>query len=322
LSLLNILAGQFTQLFQAIPAMFAALACIGRVQTFLLAPDRRIDNRMSGSLLPAISPNRFSFFNGMIGDLLTDSPELDTFHDRLKKFATPLPPVHKSWDAVHLVGADFAWSRRRACEVDEKEDNEVLHNITANMPAEALTVIVGPVASGKSTLLKGILGEVYNTAGTVWVLSRTAAFCDQTAWLRNGSVQQNILGYSLWDADWYAAVVKACALEQDLARLPLGDQTVVGSEGIALSGGQIQRVVSICRLDTSTYVTNYAVNCPSCICKEGHDCLRRRVEWSGQHDHELCHACSVWQSWTPSPVQDDRFACDTRRYGFLLPEVA
>jgi ATP-binding cassette subfamily C (CFTR/MRP) protein 1 len=204
---------------------------------------------MSGSLLPVISSSRFSF-NGMISDLLTDSPELDAFHSRLKKFTTPLPPVHERWDAVHLKGANFAWSRRRACVSQEKEDNEVLHNITANMPAEALTVIVGPVASGKSTLLKGILGEVYNTAGTVWVLSRTAAFCDQTAWLRNASVQQNILGYSLWDADWYAAVVKACALEQDLARLPQGDQTVVGSEGIALSGGQIQRVVSTCRLDT------------------------------------------------------------------------
>jgi ATP-binding cassette subfamily C (CFTR/MRP) protein 1 len=133
--------------------------------------------------------------------------------------------------------------RQRGCGSEEKEEKEVLHDITANLPANALTVIVGPVASGKSTLLKGVLGEVYTTAGVVWVASRTAAFCDQTPWLRNASVRQNILGYDLWGAEWYAAVVRAYSLERDLESLPLGDQTVVGNEGIALSGGQKQRVV-------------------------------------------------------------------------------
>lgn len=243
LSILTILAGQFTQLFQSIPALFAALACLGRIQTFLLAPSRRIDNRASGSLLPVICSNNFSL-DSMITDLLRSSPEPGTFENRLKKFATPLPPLNERWDAVHLKNASFAWTRRRGG-VQEKEEMEVLHDITANLPANALTIIVGPVASGKSTLLKGVLGEVYNSAGAVWVSSRNAAFCDQTPWLRNASVRQNILGYGLWDAEWYAAVVKACALEQDFERLPLGDQTVVGSEGIALSGGQKQRVVSI-----------------------------------------------------------------------------
>ncbi|KAH8723179.1 P-loop containing nucleoside triphosphate hydrolase protein [Phaeosphaeriaceae sp. PMI808] len=241
LSILTILASQFTQLFQSIPALFAALACLGRIQIFLLAPDRRLDNRMSGSLLPAYSSIDFSL-GGMITDLLRASPEPDTFERRLKKFTTPLPPLNERWDAVHLRDASFAWTRRRGGESQEKEEKEVLHGLTANLPANALTIVVGPVASGKSTLLKGILGEVYNTAGSVWVSSRTTAFCDQTPWLRNASVRQNILGYGLWDEEWYAAVVRACALDKDFERLPLGDQTVVGSEGIALSGGQKQRV--------------------------------------------------------------------------------
>lgn len=38
-------------------------------------------------------------------------------------------------------------------------------------------------------------------------------------------------------------MIEACALEVDLKRLPKGDRTQIGSNGIALSGGQSQRIV-------------------------------------------------------------------------------
>ncbi|KND86291.1 ATP-binding cassette sub-family C member 9 [Tolypocladium ophioglossoides CBS 100239] len=41
---------------------------------------------------------------------------------------------------------------------------------------------------------------------------------------------------------WYRKVLWACALEEDVAQLENGDQSLVGSAGIALSGGQKQRV--------------------------------------------------------------------------------
>lgn len=43
------------------------------------------------------------------------------------------------------------------------------------------------------------------------------------------------------DAD-YQRVVRACALEPDIAILPAGDATEIGERGINLSGGQKQRV--------------------------------------------------------------------------------
>ena len=45
----------------------------------------------------------------------------------------------------------------------------------------------------------------------------------QTAWIRNDSLRNNILmGRPLYQAR-YDAVVKACALEQDLSALPAGE---------------------------------------------------------------------------------------------------
>ncbi|KAL4738175.1 P-loop containing nucleoside triphosphate hydrolase protein [Aspergillus similis] len=41
---------------------------------------------------------------------------------------------------------------------------------------------------------------------------------------------------------WYTTVIQACALEQDLAQWPQGDQAIIGSRGVALSGGQSQRI--------------------------------------------------------------------------------
>jgi len=71
------------------------------------------------------------------------------------------------------------------------------------------------------------------------------AFCAQTPWLVNKSIQQNILGQSLFDATWYTEVVRACALVEDFGSYPAGDRTLVGSKGITLSGGQKQRIVRL-----------------------------------------------------------------------------
>lgn len=40
----------------------------------------------------------------------------------------------------------------------------------------------------------------------------------------------------------YNRAIRVCALDQDIAVLPAGDQTEIGERGINLSGGQRQRV--------------------------------------------------------------------------------
>jgi ATP-binding cassette, subfamily C (CFTR/MRP), member 1 len=117
-----------------------------------------------------------------------------------------------------------------------------------------LTFIVGSISSGKTTLLKGLLGELPTSSGFVYVGSPRTAFVQQNPWIQHKSLRNNILGASVFDKKWYDAVVRACALEGDIAELPQGDLTVVGSAGHSLSGGQRHRlalaraVYSQCRI--------------------------------------------------------------------------
>ena len=124
----------------------------------------------------------------------------------------------------------------------DKNNKPVLSNIDAVVPKGKLTLVVGSVGSGKSTFLKAILGELNIMEGSVHVSNTDVAFCDQTPWHMNGTVRDSIIAFSHPDERWYQKVLEICALTQDLAQLPKGDLSNIGSNGIVLSGGQSQRV--------------------------------------------------------------------------------
>lgn len=112
----------------------------------------------------------------------------------------------------------------------------------------SLAVLVGPTGCGKSTILKALLGEVDTEEGTIHKSTNMVGYCAQTPWLVNLSIRHNICGPLLQeqaiDEAWYEAVVHACCLEPDFLALPEGDLSIIGSKGLALSGGQRHRVVS------------------------------------------------------------------------------
>lgn len=56
-------------------------------------------------------------------------------------------------------------------------------DITMSIPRGALVAIVGPVGSGKTSLLQGIIGEMRQTSGTV-AFGGSVGFCPQSAWIQ------------------------------------------------------------------------------------------------------------------------------------------
>jgi ATP-binding cassette subfamily C (CFTR/MRP) protein 1 len=138
--------------------------------------------------------------------------------------------------AIVIENGYFGWD-------SAKQPAGTLQAINMIVPRGKVTMVVGPVGCGKSTLLKAVLGELPVMGGSLQVSSLRIALCDQTAWHVNGTVQESIIGVSDFDQRWYSSVVRSCALDEDLRQLPQGDQTQIGSKGVALSGGQSQRIV-------------------------------------------------------------------------------
>ncbi len=117
----------------------------------------------------------------------------------------------------------------------------VLSNINLSIPSGALMMVAGPVASGKSNLLKSILGDLTVCEGSCAV-SPSKAYVPQTPWTALGTVRENILFGKPFDEVHYHKVLHACALETDLKIMEDGDQTWIGERGGNLSGGQKQRI--------------------------------------------------------------------------------
>lgn len=123
---------------------------------------------------------------------------------------------------------------------NESTDN-TLTNITLEVPFGKLLAVIGPVGSGKSSLLNVILKELPITEGTLYV-DGSISYAAQEPWLFAGSIRQNILFGAPMDKIHYQQVIEVCCLQRDLSLFPYGDKTIVGERGISLSGGQRARV--------------------------------------------------------------------------------
>ncbi|CAE6465597.1 unnamed protein product [Rhizoctonia solani] len=135
-------------------------------------------------------------------------------------------------------------SSKAAAETGDEATKELifkLKDINMSLPRGQLCAIVGPVGSGKSSLLQGLIGEMRRESGSV-TFGGSVGYCPQTAWIQSATVRDNItFGREFDEARYWEAVRVAC-LESDLDMLPSGDLTEVGEKGISLSGGQKQRI--------------------------------------------------------------------------------
>ncbi|KAI1842151.1 hypothetical protein JX266_011684 [Neoarthrinium moseri] len=125
----------------------------------------------------------------------------------------------------------------------------ILEDINIEVATGKLTIVSGPTGSGKSTILRLILGEITPTHGFVSSTTQRIAYCAQIPWLPSGTIKEAICGgTNIYDSSdrrsekWYDDVINMCSLTHDFESLADGDQTQIGSRGFNLSGGQRQRV--------------------------------------------------------------------------------
>ncbi|XP_054272057.1 probable multidrug resistance-associated protein lethal(2)03659 [Macrosteles quadrilineatus] len=184
---------------------------------------------------------KFMLYDEIEGEKIVENGKVNLSYNDLDEKEVKLSPPeiieYNGTDAakggVTLTNISAKWS--------EDSSEETLSCVNVNFQPATLSVVIGPVGSGKSSLLQVVLKELPVCAGSVQVRG-SVSYAAQEPWLFDGSVRQNIIFSSEYDESRYQAVINVCALRTDLSQLPHSDQTLVGDRGVVLSGGQRARI--------------------------------------------------------------------------------
>ena len=227
LTLFALLVEPLSAMIMALMAFAGSLGCFDRIQAFLELP-AHVDLRIKGYE---------DSWESSEGSQTDSSMNLSLASERFSKTTIIekvfLPHSKPKGDALAVEDASFGW---------DKEKEALIKPLKMRVPNAKFTLVVGPVGCGKSTLLKALLGEVPALSGVVKLNATDIAYCDQVPFHMNGTLRESITAFSEFDERWYNSVTDACALDEDFKQMPFGDQTKIGSKGVALSGGQSQRV--------------------------------------------------------------------------------
>ena len=146
-------------------------------------------------------------------------------------------------DLVQAEGLTYHYGR----------DGRGIDEVSLRVPRGSFTVVTGRVGSGKTTLLRVLLGLLPRDAGEVrwngepvedlaaFFVPPRSAYTSQVPRLFSEPLRDNILmGLPDGRTDLDGAV-RAAVMEEDVAELEDGLDTVVGARGVKLSGGQLRR---------------------------------------------------------------------------------
>ncbi|MDI7275179.1 MAG: ABC transporter ATP-binding protein, partial [Anaerolineae bacterium] len=120
----------------------------------------------------------------------------------------------------------------------------------------SLTVVTGRIGSGKTTLLRVLLGLLPKDSGEIrwnglpladpaaFLVPPRSAYTPQVPRLFSETLRDNVLMGLPEDKTDVLEALRLAVLEEDLAAMANGLDTLVGPKGVRLSGGQAQRVAA------------------------------------------------------------------------------
>jgi ATP-binding cassette subfamily B protein RaxB len=195
-------------------------------------------SRVSALINYAVEIRMLSLHSERLADIVLAEPEVDN---------VPPNDLAHLQPSIELRNVSFRYG---------EGEPWVLKDMNLSLNAGQSVALVGPSGCGKTTLLKVLLGLLHPQEGEVLYggvpvkhlglqnYRRVIGTVMQEDVLLAGSIADNI---SFFDLRVDQARIHACAalaaVHEDIAKMPMGYQTLVGDMGSALSGGQKQRVL-------------------------------------------------------------------------------
>lgn len=200
----------------------------------------------------------------IVGQLVSPIEQLNTFIYSLQDTKLGLERINE----VHSVVDEDTDT-----EIAELENHEInmqnicfkydfhsptytLDNISLSIPSGKVTAIVGASGSGKTTILKLLLGYYKILSGKILIGNKDINKLNKKQWrekcgivmqesvIFSESIERNIaVEDKEIDKERLHLAAKVACIDEYINNLPLGYNTIIGSEGDGISQGQKQRIL-------------------------------------------------------------------------------
>lgn len=173
--------------------------------------------------------------------------------DRIKDFFLKYPQESETSDKIKINEINMIEMKNVTFSYPDGKET-VLNNFNLKAKRGDKLLLKGPNGSGKSTIIRLILGLYDNYDGEILInsielkklskrsLRSRISIVSQKIFLFNDTIENNIKITGDVSEEKYETALKKSGLKQFIDNLPLKDKTLVGENGVKLSGGEIQKV--------------------------------------------------------------------------------
>ena len=217
--------------------VLAGSMTVGMLMAFL-AYRSQFDWRVSSLIDHLINFKMLQLYGERLGDLVLTEAESS---GRVSEDRSDVAPI------IHLDDVGFRYA---------PHEPDVLNHITLTINPGEFVAITGDSGGGKTTLVNVLLGVLDPVRGRIRIGDQPLAQFGVENWRRGvgtvmqddtlfaGSIADNI---SFFDPKADMVHVEHCAalaaVSEDISKMPMAFQTLVGDMGTSLSGGQKQRIL-------------------------------------------------------------------------------